>query len=310
MSHGQDAQTLIDDEDITITVLTTNAADTEVLTQGEWSFSAWVEIGERAFLFDTGWSPGNVLFNADAMGIDLSVAEDVILSHNHIDHTGGLETLRRELSSRNPLAISRIHVAKGIFASRPEPDGEELNTMIALRERLEALGSTFYVYEKPTEIAPGVWVTGPVPRLHDERNYDMSPESLVVLDDIAVPDFIPEDQSLIITGVSGPVIVSGCGHSGLINTLEYANDAISSLPPQAAIGGYHLFAASSATISWTAEHLANLQLRHFVGSHCTGFEPVYTLRELLGVGKDQVIVGTIGTRYEGASGIVPGDLNR
>lgn len=72
-----------------------------------------MEVGERAFLFDTGWSPRNVLDNARALGIDLSVAEDLILSHHHADHTGGVETLRKELTQRNPKALSRIHVAAG-----------------------------------------------------------------------------------------------------------------------------------------------------------------------------------------------------
>ena len=119
--------------DVTVTVLTTNTADTgagaqQGVTQGEWSFSAWVEVGDRAFLFDTGWSPNNVLMNAEKLGIDLSLAEDLILSHHHGDHTGGLETLRRELTRNNPAALSRIHVARGIFGSRPLPDGSTTNT--------------------------------------------------------------------------------------------------------------------------------------------------------------------------------------
>ena len=97
-------------DDVTVTILTTNTADGNG-AQGEWSFSARVEVEDRAFLFDTGWSPSNVLMNAEKLGIDLSVAEDLILSHHHGDHTGGLETLRRELSKRNPSALSRIHVA-------------------------------------------------------------------------------------------------------------------------------------------------------------------------------------------------------
>ena len=308
-----EGQTSVPDDDISITVLTTNTADVgdfDGITQGEWSFAAWVEVGDRSFLFDTGWTPDNVLHNAQAMGIDLSVAEDVILSHNHSDHTGGLETLRRELSGRNPRALTRIHVANGIFASRPGPNGEERNPMVALRERLEALGSEFIVYDEPTEIVPGVWVTGPVPRAHDERNYPQGPNAVVVLNGVVVPDVIPESQSLIITGESGPVMVSGCGHAGLINSLEYTREAITPLPPQAAIGGFHLFSATEETLSWTSELLAEMQLQHFIGSHCTGFESVYTIRELVGLGRDHAIVGAIGTRYEGERGIVPGEINR
>ncbi|MDX1384073.1 MAG: MBL fold metallo-hydrolase, partial [Thermoanaerobaculia bacterium] len=170
-------------EPVTVTILATNGADLlggPTPLQGEWSFAAWVEVGDRAFLFDTGWSPRNVLHNAEVLGIDLSRAEDLVLSHNHGDHTGGLETLRRELSARNPKALARIHIAEGIFASRPGPDGGERNPMVAARARLEALGSTFVAHSGPAEIAPGVWVTGPVPRVHPETNYPTGPEMVVV----------------------------------------------------------------------------------------------------------------------------------
>ena len=85
---------------------------------GEWGFSALVEVDGRKILFDTGQHPDTVLRNAREIGIDLSDVQDVVLSHFHGDHTGGLLTLRTELSKRNPAAVSRIHVAKGIFASR------------------------------------------------------------------------------------------------------------------------------------------------------------------------------------------------
>ena len=151
-----------------ITILTTNAADVVgpgPPSQGEWSFSAWVEVDGRSYLFDSGWSPRNVLTNAEVLGIDLSTAEDVVLSHHHKDHTGGLETLRAELSKRDPKALSRIHVAEGIFASRPGPDGAERNPMIDVRKRVEATGATFIIHNEPAEIAPDVWVTGPVERV-------------------------------------------------------------------------------------------------------------------------------------------------
>lgn len=294
-----------------VTILTTNGADAIAATpvQGEWSFSAWVEVEGRAFLFDTGWSPENVLHNAEAMGLDLSAAEDLVLSHNHGDHTGGLETLRTQLAQRNPQAISRIHVARGIFASRPGPNGER-NPMVALRARLEALGSTFVIHDGPAEIAPGVWVTGPVPRLHDERNYPLEPESVIVLDGDEVADIIPESQSMVVLAEGGPIFISGCGHSGLINTLDYGRAAISPHPPQAAIGGFHLFNASEETLRWTADRLADARLGNFIGAHCTGFEAVFRIRELAGMPRTQAAIGAIGTRFESGIGIDPGLINQ
>ena len=310
---AQEAPATIPDNEIRVTVLTTNTADVgafDGITQGEWSFSAWVEVGAQSFLFDTGWSPDNVLRNAEAMGIDLSVAEDVILSHNHADHTGGLETLRRELKVRNADALTRIHVAKGIFASRPGREGGERNPMVALRDRMAALGSRFIVYDEPTQIAAGVWVTGPVPRVHDERNYPQGANAVVVLDDRVVPDIIPESQSLIITGASGPVMVSGCGHAGLINSLEYTREKISPQTPQAAIGGFHMFSATDQTLTWTSDMLSRMGLKNLIGSHCTGFESVYTIRKLVDLDRKHAIVGAIGTRYEGDRGILPGQINQ
>ena len=185
-----------------VTILTTNAADIAGPlgpeggpTQGEWSFAAWIEVGDRRFLFDTGWSPDNVLHNAGVLGIDLSTAEDLILSHNHLDHTGGALRLREELSKSNPSALSRIHVARGIFASRPRPDGSEGNTMVAARAQLEATGAQFVVYDEPTEIAPGVWLTGPVERKHPEKTYPSGPGLVVVQNGESVADDIPESQS-------------------------------------------------------------------------------------------------------------------
>ena len=295
---------------VTVTVLTTNTADGG-RTQGEWSFSAWVEVGERRFLFDTGWSPDNVLMNAEKLGLDLSAAEDLVLSHHHQDHTGGLETLRRELSRRNPAALSRIHVAPGIFAPRPLADGGDRNPMVELRERIEATGARFIVHDRPGEIAPGVWVTGSVPRVHDERNYQVGPDRLLVQEDgSTVPDIVPDSQSMVIVTPDGPIMVSGCGHAGMINTLEYINARISNLPPQAAIGGFHLFAATPEVMSWTSERIAELGLGHFIGAHCTGIESVYEIRALAGLDRDTARVGAIGTRYEAGRGIIPGNINR
>ena len=302
------AQNRVVAQKIVVTVLTTNVAD--MAGHGEWSCAAWVEVDGRAFLFDTGWSPRNVFLNAEALGIDLSAAEDLILSHHHADHTGGLETLGRELKKRNPKALSRIHAAKGIFSPRPRPDGTEGNPMIALRERLEKLGSTFIIHDGAVKIADGVWVSGPVPRTHDERNYPSGPERLMELAGRIVPDTDPESQSLVILAEDGPIVVSGCGHAGLINTREHIQEKISTEAPQAAIGGFHLFAATDDVLEWTAASLEKLSLGHFLGSHCTGFESVFRIRELANMTRDSARVGAIGTRYITGRGIIPGRINR
>ena len=312
---SEPANTTIPGPEATVTVLATNAADvvgpgTGGPTQGEWSFAAWIEVGDQRFLFDSGWSPDNVFRNAETLGIDLSQADDLILSHNHGDHTGGVLYLREELSKVRSTALSRIHVARGIFASRPRPDGSEGNPMIAKKAALEATGAQFLIYDGPTEIAPGVWITGPVERRHEEKTYPSAPELVVVQNGEAVPDTIPESQSLVVLAEGGPIVISGCGHAGLINTLEQARDEISSQTPQAAIGGFHLFAASDEDLEWTARQLVDLELGHLLGSHCTGLEAVYRMRSASGMSRETARVGAIGTRFVSGQGIVPGNINR
>ncbi len=308
LTAGAQTEATQKERSVTVTILTTNAAD--MVGQGEWSFAAWVAVDGRAFLFDTGWSPGNVLSNAEALGIDLSVAEDLVLSHHHGDHTGGLETLRTELSKRNPKALSRIHAADGIFTPRPSLDGSERNPMVGLRERLEESGATFVVYDRATQLADGVWITGPVPRPHEEKVYPVGPQWVMKEGSSTVPDVVPESQSLVVVAKGGPVVVSGCGHAGLINTLEHVRSEISADSPQAAIGGFHLFAASDDVLSWTSKELQKLGLGYFLGSHCTGFESVYRIRELGSMNRERARVGAIGTKFVSGKGIEAGAINR
>jgi len=127
---------------------------------GEWGFSALVEADGHRVLLDTGAHPDTVLQNARDLKIDLSDVREVILTHNHWDHVSGLMTLRKEMMKGNPSALSVVHVARGIFYSRPSPDGED-NKMIALKKEYEATGGKFIEHEEAAEIFPGAWLTGP-----------------------------------------------------------------------------------------------------------------------------------------------------
>lgn len=122
-----------------VLVLSTMLADAGV---GEWGFAALVEVDGHRILFDTGAHPDTVLRNARELSIDLASIQDVILSHNHADHTGGLFHLRRELAKENPAALSRAHVGRGIFWSRPRKTAEG-NSMIKVKPVYEATGGIF-----------------------------------------------------------------------------------------------------------------------------------------------------------------------
>src|SRR5713226_6530091 len=172
-----------------VTILSTMLADEGI---GEWGFAALVEADGKKILFDTGARPNTVLENAKELKIDLSGAQDVILSHFHADHTTGLMMLRRELSKSNPAALFRVHVGKGIFLERR---GRMDNPMITMKKDYEATGGKFIEHDKPEEILPGVWLTGPVPRFYPEKNYPAGVE--VAKAEGWVEDDLPEDQSLV-----------------------------------------------------------------------------------------------------------------
>src|SRR5215471_1725756 len=127
---------------------------------GEWGFSALVEADGHRILLDTGAHPDTVLQNARDLNVDLSDVQEVVLTHNHWDHVTGLLTLRREIVKKNPTAMSVVHVAKGIFFSRPSTDGED-NPMIAIRKEFEDLGGRFIEHSDGADIFPGAWLTGP-----------------------------------------------------------------------------------------------------------------------------------------------------
>jgi 7,8-dihydropterin-6-yl-methyl-4-(beta-D-ribofuranosyl)aminobenzene 5'-phosphate synthase len=286
-----------------VTILSTMLADDGI---GEWGFAALVEADGHRVLVDTGARPQTVLQNARELGVDLANVQDVVLTHNHDDHTGGLITLRTELMKVNPSALSRAHVATGIFYSRPTANGGEDNTMIAIKKEYEALGGTFIVHQQEAEMFPGAWLTGPVPRVYPERNWSVTgkvhtPAGLV-------EDTIPEDQSLVVNTPQGLVVVVGCGHAGIINILTFTRQEYSKLPVLAVIGGLHLFSASDTQVDWTAGKLKEFGTSYLLGAHCTGIESVYRIRARAGLTRSTAVVGAVGATFVLGEGLHPGRL--
>jgi len=311
-SHGQVRS-------LKITILSTMLADRGI---GEWGFAALVEADGNRILVDTGARPQTVLTNARELKVDLSNVKDVILTHNHDDHTGGLITLRNEFMKTNPAALSRVHVAKGIFYSRPgkvdfvtKSGGDvefrgttvsEGNPMIAIRKEYEATGGTFVEHDQAVELFPGAWLTGPVPRPFPERNWSVSGE--VVTPAGRVEDTIPEDQSLVLNTPQGLVLVTGCGHAGIINTLTFAEKEFPKTPVLAVVGGVHLFPATETQVDWTADKMKEFGLSYFVGAHCTGIDSVFRIRQRVGLTRKSAVVGAVGATFVLGEGIHPGML--
>ena len=294
-------------QDVKITVLSTMLADQGV---GEWGFAALVEVDGYRLLFDTGAREDTVLRNAEELKVDLAGVTDVLLSHNHGDHTGGLLKLRETLRSKNPGALARAHAGPGIFLPRrAQGRGDtEVNRMLAVRPAYEATGARIVEHPRPERLAPGVWLTGAITRRHPERNY---PKGVtVVTPEGAVEDTIPEDLSLVIDGKDGLVVVTGCGHAGIANILSQAREMVPGVPVKAVLGGLHLYDADDKTLAWTADQMRLAGVQHLMGAHCTGIEAVYRLRALLGLERRTAVVGAVGSGYSSADGLDPGRLAR
>ena len=285
-----------------IRILSTMLADTGI---GEWGFAAMVEADGRRILFDAGTRPDTVIENAKTLKVDLAV-DEMLLSHFHGDHNGGLTTLRKLVTP----ALGKCYVGEGIFLPRraSQFDEKERNDTLLLKPAYEASGGRFVSIDKPTEIHPGVWLTGPVPRKYPERNW--SGTGRIITAKGQIEDTVPEDMSLVFDTEVGLVVLSGCGHSGIINTLEHARNTIRQAPIHAAIGGFHLFDANDETLAWTAGKLREFGLANFVGAHCTGIEAVYQIRQRTGLDRKHCIVGAVGAGFDLATGIQPGRLAR
>jgi len=272
---------------------------------GEWGFAALVDVDGHRMLVDTGAHQDTVIRNARDLHVDLSDVQEVILTHNHWDHVSGLLTLRRELMKDNPKALSIVHVSDGIFASRPSETGER-NQMIAIRKEYEATGGRFIVHSSGAELIPGVWLTGPVPRVYPEHNWS-GPGKVLTASGL-VEDNIPEDSSLVVDTPKGLVVITGCGHAGIVNIATFAEKHFADRPIYGIVGGLHLFAATDEVVDWTASKLRGFHVANLLAAHCTGIEATFRLRQDLGLSRETAVVASVGSSFSLAEGIEAGPL--
>lgn len=293
-------------KNVRITILSTMLADSGI---GEWGFAALVEVDGNRVLFDTGARPETVLQNAKELNIDLSLVTDVVLSHFHDDHAGGLITLRKAMMLKNPAALSRVHVGSGIFDPRYSKDGtEDLNPMRLIRKQFEATGGVFAVHPDAGQILPAVFLTGPVERRYDEQNW--SKEYWVAGADGHVEDTIKEDMSMVINAGDGMIVITGCAHAGIANILAKAQQLFPDTKVHAVVGGLHLFAADEKKLEWTAKKMSEAGVQYLLAAHCTGLEATYRLRALLDLRRETAVVAAVGSSYSNLTGIDPLDLAR
>ncbi|MES2775734.1 MAG: MBL fold metallo-hydrolase [Bacteroidota bacterium] len=292
-----------------ITILSTMLAERGI---GEWGFSALVEADSTRILFDAGAREKTVLENCKELNIDLSKVTTLVLSHNHGDHTVGWLPLRNSMKAIDAKALSVTHAGLGLFDTRITSRGDENRSRQKDSLLYTQSGGQVILHDGFTEIAPGVFLTGPVPRPYPEKNYTLG-GNIVRKKDASgniVDDIVPEDMSLVIRTEKGLVLLSGCGHSGIINTTTHIQNNLKQQPLLAAIGGFHLLENTNEQIRWTADQLKKTGLRFFMGAHCTGIEPVYQIRDWVGLKRGECIVGSVGAVFDLEKGFVAGALTK
>ncbi len=254
---------------------------------GEHGFSVWLETGEGSVLFDTG--AGNALtHNASKMGIGLGSAKNVVLSHGHDDHTGGLEAYLKLTGGADVIACPGAFDRKYRIAGEKPPQyiGAPLG-----EEDYRDLGARFTYIKEPTRLFQGVWLTGPVPRT---TGFEGQEPTLFVksADDQFVPDPVPDDQSMIVVTPSGLVVILGCAHAGIINTLKYASEFTGIDQVHTVIGGPHLLRAGDATVDKVAEALKGFGVQRLGLCHCLGARQSHLMFQRFGSALVQCETGT------------------
>ncbi len=247
-----------------ITTLSENTAGLGGL-MAEWGLSILVESEEINILFDTGQSL-SASHNADLMGIDLKRVDKIVLSHGHFDHTGGLKQLLLRMGKEiEIIAHPDIWAAK---YGRLEGEEARYIGVPFHRQTLESLGAHFSLSRKPVKITDNIMTTGEIPMTTEYETIE--PYLVVKEGDRFKPDKLLDDQALIITTGAGLVVILGCAHHGVINTLYHARKLTGVKAIQAVFGGCHLINATEERIWLTIAALKELGVQQLGFGHCTG----------------------------------------
>jgi 7,8-dihydropterin-6-yl-methyl-4-(beta-D-ribofuranosyl)aminobenzene 5'-phosphate synthase len=250
---------------VTITVLSENTAGMGDYL-AEWGLCLLVETDATSVLYDCGASI-TAVHNADTLGVDLSGVERIVLSHGHFDHTGGLRSvLARMHHGIEVIAHPDVWGAK--YVRRPGYP-ERYIGIPHVPEVLESAGAEFHLTREPVALSDDVSTTGEVPQVTDFEQVD---DTLFVKtgSDLEA-DSVTDDLALAIKTELGLVVVCGCAHRGLINTIYRAQEVSGMEQVHAVVGGAHLMHSDTARISRTLQSLQELDVKQIALGHCTGF---------------------------------------
>ncbi|WP_232666618.1 MBL fold metallo-hydrolase [Pseudonocardia sp. TRM90224] len=259
---------------------------TKVGMVAEHGFAALVTVrrgdSTTTLLFDTGLSPDAMLTNADRLGLDLAALQGVVLSHGHFDHAGGLAGLAERVGPRRmPMVVHPLAWTRRRFAV-PGQDPEMLPTL----SKRALVGEGFEVLERrvPSLLVDGcVLVTGEVDRTTDFERGMPPPHQEWVDGEWRHDPLVLDDQALVVhVRGRGLVVLTGCGHAGVVNIVRHAQRLTGVDELHALLGGLHLSGpAFEPVIGPTVTALSAFAPALVVPGHCTGWRAQHALaREL------------------------------
>jgi 7,8-dihydropterin-6-yl-methyl-4-(beta-D-ribofuranosyl)aminobenzene 5'-phosphate synthase len=268
-------------KNVQITVLiedSKNSAKPKLKNKHGLSFYIQAKIGDDKLtvLMDVGPSSDALLHNVDVLDLNLEDVDVVALSHGHYDHTGGLIEALKQMKKRVPVI------------GHPTVFEPKLSLMPLLRligapfrvSDVEDAGGVPVLATGPVKVADGITTTGEVPRT---TSFESIRGFWTIHNRSFVDDVILDDQSLVIdVEDKGLIVVSGCAHAGIINTVKYAQKITGKSRVHAVMGGFHLWNASDKRIQATADELEKLELAFAGPCHCTGKKAVKKVAEVFG----------------------------
>ncbi|MCX8110197.1 MAG: MBL fold metallo-hydrolase [Syntrophorhabdaceae bacterium] len=276
-------------EHLRLTVLCENVV-ANLAGIGEHGFAVYIETDHGSYLFDTGSGIG-ILHNADTFQKDLKKIKKVMLSHGHYDHTGGLVQVLSRTGEIDVYCHPAVFDEK--YAVSKEQFKQE-KRFIGIPHRqilLESKGAVFKFSKEFQEVERGMYLTGEVQRKNDYEVGDAR-LSLKSGEDF-VKDPLWDDQALVFSTKKGIVVLLGCAHAGIINTLQHVASRLKIDSFYAVIGGTHLGLVGHEQFDKSMEALKDFKIDKIGLSHCTGIEAGFKIKEYFGENSFYASVGTV-----------------
>lgn len=262
--------------ELRVTCLVDNTAELSSELWAEHGSAFLVEAAGNKVLFDTGQSGDVLAHNLSALNKDLRGLSAIVLSHGHYDHSGGLD---RVLSMVEGVEVVAHPAILDERIARSERGPQKSVGIPFSRQHLEAR-CRLRLAKESVEVAPGILTTGQVPRGSGPEPRD--PRLLVRHGEQLVADSLLDDLSLVLRTRTGLVILLGCCHAGLINTLEHIKTTFSS-EILAILGGTHLANVVDSTLRETVTAVKERYgVQYAYVGHCSGTRGLLAFAEIFG----------------------------